>query len=129
MYEIAEVEEVTGSVLVLLEVGVEGEGEGVVVVEVTWRIEQAIRGARAADAIYGEGRQRRMGRLDQFVCIVFFSFWCRREVGEQGKLPAYTSMRVQFAFIVYSYFFIQILDPRSKSVFRLSLRGWPWVWR
>lgn len=51
MYEIAEVEEVTGSVLVLLEVGVEGEGEGVVVVEVTWRIEQAIRGARAADAM------------------------------------------------------------------------------
>lgn len=51
MYEIAEVEEVTGSVLVLLEVGVEGEGEGVVVVEVTWRIEQTIRGARAADAM------------------------------------------------------------------------------
>lgn len=51
MYEIAEVEEVTGSVLVLLEVGFEGEGEGVVVVEVTWRIEQTIRGARAADAM------------------------------------------------------------------------------
>lgn len=48
----------TGSVLVSLEVGVEGEGEGVVVVEVTWRMEQAIRGARAADAIYGEGRQK-----------------------------------------------------------------------
>lgn len=60
----------TGSVLVLLEVGVEGEGEGVVVVEVTWRMEPAMRGARAADAIYRKESQRRMGRLDQFACIL-----------------------------------------------------------
>ena len=49
----------TGSGLVLwLELGVEGEGEGVDVVEDTWRTEQAMRGARAADAIYGKGRQK-----------------------------------------------------------------------